>query len=114
MNEGRLKKLVSLIQEQSALFLHKEHLDVCGNTIITITRVELSSGAYRATIYFSFFPFEKQDIQKREDELNSNISKFLLFLKEYNIRFSSRRPHFVFKFDRGEYQRQQVESALTS
>ena len=76
--------------------------------MITVTRVEASRIANRATIYYTVLPENKEDAAT--DFLKRNRSDFRAYVK-YNARLM-RVPFFDFEIDRGEKARQKIDASL--
>ena len=79
-----------------------------GSSLITVTRVELTSDSKRATIFFTVFPdnFEKTALEFAKRKR----SEFKEFIKE-NSKLG-RIPQMDFEIDLGEKNRQKIDNLL--
>ena len=105
MNSFRNEKINNIIKETSALFIEKE----AGNTsLITVTRVLMSSDGKRATIMISVLPEEKENaaygfIKRNLGELRKLVSK--------NLKINP-VPFLDVEIDKGEKNRQKIDELL--
>jgi len=102
---NRSEKIQEIIRDLSARFLV-----VNGNnsSLLTVTRVELSSDEKHATILFTVFPeeFEKTALEFAKRKR----SEFKEFVKE-NSKLG-RIPQLDFQIDSGEKNRQKIDNLL--
>lgn len=106
MSEFRNIKITNAIKELSALFIEKE----AGVTsMITVTRVLLSSDNKRATIMISVLPREKEQaaygfIKRNLGELRKYVTK--------GLRINP-IPYLDVQIDEGEKNRQKIDELLS-
>ena len=107
MSEYRNEKITNNIKELSAIYIERE----AGPTsMITVTRVFLSSDGKRATIMVSVLPREKENaaygfIKRNLGELRKNIAKSLKI---------NPIPFLDVQIDEGEKHRQRIDELLKS
>lgn len=107
MSDLRNEKIKQNIKEISALFIEKE----AGPTsLITLTRVELSSDGKRATLMISVMPKEKEQaafgfIKRNLGELRDQLKKHLRI---------NPLPFLDVKIDLGEKNRQKIDELLNN
>jgi len=102
MREIKREKIEEIIHHLAAEFARDEASDI---SLLTITRVELSSTGKEAKIYFTTLPENKEDTA-----LKFLIRKIPEF-KKY-VRNKSRIgliPHIDFRIDYGERNRQRLD-----
>ena len=105
MSEFRNEKIKNGIKEISAMYIEHE----AGNTsLITVTRVMLSSDGKRATIFISVMPREKENaaygfIKRNLGELRKNVAKSLKI---------NPIPFLDIEIDEGEKHRQKIDELL--
>ena len=105
MSKFRGEKIANHIRELSALFIEKE----AGNTsMITVTRVSLSSDNKYATIFVSVLPREKENAAHGFIKRNlGEMRKFITQKLPINPI-----PYLDVKIDEGEKHRQKIEELL--
>jgi len=107
MSEFRNEKIKNNIKELSAIFIERE----AGTTsLITVTRVDLSSDSKRATIFVSVMPREKENaaygfIKRNLGELRKYVAK--------NLKINP-IPYLDVKIDEGEKHRQKIDELLNN
>ena len=107
MSEFRNEKIKNNIKELAALYIERE----AGPTsLITVTRVILSSDGKRATIMVSVLPREKENaaygfIKRNLGELRKNIAKSLKI---------NPIPFLDVQIDEGEKHRQKIDELLNN
>ncbi len=98
-------RIEEILRDLGARFLEAEG---SGASLMTVTRVELSGDAKRATIFFTVFPDEYQktalEFAKRKR------SEFKFFVRE-NSKLG-RIPMMDFEIDSGEKNRQRIDALL--
>jgi len=105
MSEFRNEKIKNNVKELAALYIERE----AGPTsLITVTRVILSSDGKRATIMVSVLPREKEKaaygfIKRNLGELRKHITK--------NLRINP-IPFLDVEIDEGEKNRQRIDELL--
>lgn len=101
MNDNRNERLQEAVREVAAEFLARE---ANRNSLITVTRAEISSDGKRVNIYLSVFP------DKVEEQAlafaNRNRTEFSDFFMK---RVRGLPPHVEFIIDRGEKNRQRLD-----
>ncbi|MDD4988812.1 MAG: ribosome-binding factor A [Candidatus Pacebacteria bacterium] len=103
MAEFRDEKIIAIIKEAGAQFLAQESTRA---SLLTVTKVDLSTDGKRAIIYFTAFPTDKEETallfakRKRKD--------FQEFMREKTSL--GRMPLFDFAIDEGEKNRQKIDS----
>lgn len=103
----RIEKLNNLLREELAEIIERE-IEFPQNTLVTITKVSISSNLFDATAYLSFLG----DAPKKEilEILRKNIYNIQQFL---NRRLRMRPvPKIEFQFDKAEESREGVEKSL--
>ncbi len=102
---NRQEKIKEILRDLSARFLA---LNGNGSSLLTVTRVELSSDEKRATILFTVFPdmHEKTALEFAKRKR----SEFKEFVKD-NSKLG-RIPQLDFEIDTGEKNRQKIDSLL--
>jgi ribosome-binding factor A len=107
MNENphRKEKMTDVIKEAASQFIQKESNK---DSMITVTRVELSSDLKKAIVLFTVLPDNKE--QAVLDFLKRNRSDFRLYInKETKI---GQLPWFDFEIDEGEKSRQKIDTII--
>lgn len=103
--DNKHDRFVSIIKDLASRFLSMESNRT---SLITVTNVEVTDKADRATILFTVLPIEKEkdalDFTKRQR------SAFKEFVKE-NSRLM-RIPFFDFEIDKGEKNRQKIDGLI--
>ena len=101
----RDEKIKDILHDLGARFLL---LNGNGTSLLTVTRVELTSDGKRATIFFTVFPdnFEKTALEFAKRKR----SEFKEFIKE-NSKLG-RIPQMDFEIDSGEKNRQKSDGLL--
>ena len=95
-------KTISLLQELAGDFLNKES---SRESLITVTRVDISPDFKKSTVYFTVLPEEKEG--KAEFFLEHKQGQFREYVKKHSdLR---RVPYFEFKLDLGERSRQKLD-----
>ena len=98
-------RMKEILRDMGARFLL---LNGSGASLLTVTRVELTSDGKRATIFFTVFPdnFEKTALEFAKRKR----SEFKEFVKD-NSKLG-RIPQMDFEIDSGEKNRQKIDSLL--
>lgn len=102
MREIKREKIEEIIHHLAAEFVQNEASDA---SLLTITRVEISSKGKEAKIYFTTLP------ENQEDTALKFLIRKIPEFKKY-VRDESRIglvPHFDFKIDYGERNRQRLD-----
>ncbi len=102
----RDEKIIEIIRQAAAIFLQNESL---GGKLITVTKVALTTDGGKANIFFTVLPEAKEDDTLRE--LKRKRTEFQEYMRDKTSL--SRLPFFDFVIDRGEKNRQRLDS-LTS
>lgn len=102
---NRDERLIEILRDLAARFLM---LNGSGASLLTVTRVELTSDGKRATIFFTVFPdnFEKTALKFTKRKR----SEFKEFVKEHSKL--GRIPLLDFEIDSGEKNRQKIDNLL--
>lgn len=100
-------KLISLIRDSAAMYL-KANAEVPPGTLLTVTRVELSSDEQRANVFISIFPTGRigvfmEKFNQWQNEFNGYARK------EMRLRFV---PAIRFKLDEAELKSEKIERLL--
>lgn len=98
----RKEKITEVIAHTAAEWIEKEGGP---QSMITVTKVEMSSDFQKATIFVTVFPDEKEE--KAMEFLNRNLHEFRDYVKE-KTRLA-RVPWFSFSRDGGEKSRQRID-----
>jgi ribosome-binding factor A len=107
MSTNRIDKVNDLLQQQLALYFHRE-LEFPRDTLVTITRVEATKDLQLANIWLSILPINHsggvlQVIKRNLSDLNK-ILRRQLFIK--NI------PRFIFRIDDTEEKAAVIEQMI--
>lgn len=102
---NRQEKITEILRDLGARFLL---LNGNNSSLLTVTRVELTSDEKRATIFFTAFPegFEKTALEFAKRKR----SEFKEFVKD-NSKLG-RIPQLDFEIDTGEKNRQKIDDLL--
>lgn len=102
---NRNERIKEILHDMAARFLT---INGNGSSLITVTRVELTADAKRATIFFTVFPqyFEKTALEFAKRKR----SEFKEFVKEHSKL--GRIPLLDFDIDSGEKNRQKIDYLL--
>ncbi|HMO78664.1 MAG TPA: ribosome-binding factor A [Candidatus Paceibacterota bacterium] len=98
----RKEKILEIITHSASEFIQKESNQ---NSMITVTRAELSSDFQKADIFVTVFPDDKEE--KAIEFLKRNLNEFRDFVKS-KTRLQH-IPWFDFKIDQGEKKRQRID-----
>jgi ribosome-binding factor A len=104
-NSHRKEKLVEQIHHCASNFVQKESNK---NSMITITRVELSSDTKKAIVLFTVLP-ENQE-KAALDFLKRNLTEFRHYVNQ-NTKIGH-IPWFDFQIDEGEKSRQKIDTIV--
>lgn len=107
MSEFRNEKIIQNIKEISAVFIEKEATPA---SLITLTRVLLSSDGKRATLMISVLPKEKE--QAAYGFIKRNLGELREHLKKH-LRINP-LPFLDVKIDLGEKNRQKIDELLNN
>lgn len=107
MSDLRNEKIKQNIKELSAVFIEKE---ASPTSLITLTRVELSSDSKRATLMISVMPKEKE--QAAYGFIKRNLGELREHLKKH-LRINP-LPFLDVKIDLGEKNRQKIDELLNN
>lgn len=101
MNDNRNERMQDAVREVAAEFLARE---ANRNSLITVTRADISSDGKRVNIFISVFPdtMEEQALAFA----TRNRSEFSDFFKK---KVRALPPHVEFIIDRGEKNRQRLD-----
>ncbi|HRY30974.1 MAG TPA: 30S ribosome-binding factor RbfA [Candidatus Paceibacterota bacterium] len=102
----RKEKILEIISRAAAEFIEKESNR---KSLITVTKVELSTDFQKAIIFVTVFP--DQDEEAAVNFLKRNLNEFRDFIKE-KTRLQQ-VPWFDFEIDKGEKKRQRIEEIST-
>jgi len=102
MSELRDERLTELIREIAAEYIN---LESNRNSLITITRVDLTDRGRRALIHFTVLPDSGEEAAL--DFLDRHRSKFRKFFSDKKIMGFP--PQFKFALDLGEKNRQRID-----
>lgn len=107
MNENTHKKekITDIIKETASQFIQKESNK---DSMITVTRVELSSDLKKAIVLFTVLPEHKEEAVI--DFLKRNRGEFRLYFDK-NTRIGQ-LPWFDFEIDEGEKSRQKIDTII--
>lgn len=107
MNEKshRKEKLAEIVHQMASEFVQKESNQ---NSMITITRVELSSDSKKAIVLFTVLP-ENQE-KAALDFLKRNLSEFRHYVNQKTK--IGHVPWFDFEIDEGEKSRQKIDTMI--
>lgn len=105
MTNNKEAKFKEVIHRQAAEFVQQESN---GQSMITITKVELDQDFQKAIIFVTVFPDHKQNAVL--DFLKRQRSEFKHFIKSKTKL--SKIPQFDFMIDLGEKSRQRVEEII--
>ena len=97
----RDEKLNEVLREAAAEFLSAE---AGRQSLITVTRAQVSEGGKSGIIYLSVLPESEQD--KAVDFANRHRREFDIF---FNKKVKARVPHVEFVVDMGEKNRRRIE-----
>jgi len=101
MNENRNERMQEMVREVAAEFLARE---ANRNTLITVTRTDISSDGKRVNIFITVLPesYEEQAVAFA----NRNRSELSDFFKK---KVKALPPHVEFVIDRGEKNRLRLD-----
>jgi len=99
------EKLKDQIHKWAADFLQRESN---GTSLITVTDVKIAHEAKEATILFTVFPEDKQEVAL--EFARRQLSDFRDFMNE-KVK-TGRMPFFHFDIDRGEKHRQRIDEII--
>ncbi len=99
------EKLKDQIHKWAAEFLQRES---SGQSLITVTDVQLSHEAKEATVLFTVLPEEKQDVAL--EFARRQLGEFREYMNK-KIK-TGRMPFFHFDIDRGEKHRQRIDEII--
>lgn len=102
MDHTRAEKLKEALQHAAAEFLVRE---ANPQSLITVTRAELSDDGRHATIFMTVFPDMQEE--KAVEFANRHRGEFAKFFKE-RVRGAA-APRVEFLIDRGEKNRQRLD-----
>lgn len=105
--DHRSEKLISLIRSEAAVFL-KTCAETPPGTLLTVTRVELSSDQQYADVFISIFPAQR---------VGAFLEKFRRWQREFNMRARKelrvrRVPVIRFKLDETELKSERIQELL--
>ncbi|MCC6323633.1 ribosome-binding factor A [Candidatus Nomurabacteria bacterium] len=101
----REEKITNHIRELAATFIERE---ASGASMITVTRVHLSTGGKHATIYVSVLPIDKE--KAAFGFLKRNLGEMRAFIQsKLHIHPI---PFFEVEIDQGEKNRQKIDDLL--
>ncbi|HEV8677610.1 MAG TPA: ribosome-binding factor A [Candidatus Paceibacterota bacterium] len=101
MNDNRNDRLQEAVREVAAEFLARE---ANRNSLITVTRADLSEDGKRCNIFLSVFPDSAEEAALAFAQRNrSELSDF------FKKRVKALPPHVEFLIDRGEKNRRRLD-----
>lgn len=99
------EKFASLITKYASEYFENES---SGNSLITVTKVDILDRGRRAIIYFTVFPDkEEQKAVEFAQRKRRDFRKFVMDKKSFGFA-----PSFNFEIDYGEKNRQRVDELL--
>lgn len=107
MSNFRNEKISNKIRELSALFIEKEAENT---SIITVTRVNLSSDNKKADIFVSVLPVEKESAAY--GFIKRNLGEMRKFISD-QLKINP-IPYLDVKIDEGEKNRQRIDDLLNN
>lgn len=105
MNENRNERLQEMVREVAAEFLARE---ANRNSLITVTRTDISTDGRRVNIFISVFPDTAEE--QALAFANRNRSELSDFFKK---KVRGLPPHVEFVIDKGEKNRQRLDELST-
>jgi len=101
----RKEKIVDVLHKAASEYIQKESNR---DSMITVTRIELSSDLKKAIVFFTVIPDHKETAAK--DFLRRNLGEFRIFVNQKTK--IGQLPWFDFRLDEGEKSRQNIDKIL--